>query len=128
MEDVTAAIGLLYEGRLVLHDGDASLAPGIDLYRVGGHTPGQQVVRVATQRGAIVLASDGAHFWANLSARNPFPILVDVPAILDGFDRIESLADGPDHVIPGHDPAVLTRFPAWRSDIDIVALHEAPIA
>lgn len=128
VEDVTAAIRLLYEGRLVLHDGEASLAPGIDLHRIGGHTPGQQIVRVTTQRGAIVLASDGAHFWANLSARNPFPILVDVPAILDGYDRIERLADGSDHVIPGHDPAVLARFPRWKAEADIVALHEAPRA
>ena len=28
------------------------------------------------------------------------------------FETIRTLADSPDHVIPGHDPLVLTRYPA----------------
>lgn len=125
--DVIALVRLLYEGRLVCHDGDVTLAPGVTLHLVGGHTQGQQVVRVATRRGPIVLASDGAHFWANLRDRNPFPILVDLGATLEAFALIERLVASPEHIIPGHDPAVLTRFPKWRSETDIVALHEEPL-
>lgn len=127
LADVLAAVRLLYEDRLVYLDGDATLAPGVTLHLVGGHTHGQQVVRVATRRGAIVLASDGVHLWSNLRERNPFPILVDVGATLEAFAIIESLAESQDHIVPGHDPAVLTRFPKWKAETDIVCLHEEPL-
>ena len=105
--------------RVVFHDGDAELAPGITLHRVGGHTRGLQVVRVATRRGWVVLASDAAHFYANWRQRRPFPIVENVAAYLEAFGRIEALADSPRHVIPGHDPLVLTAIPGhcrtWRT-------------
>jgi len=110
--DVQAMIGKLFAGRLVYHDGEAQLAPGISLHRVGGHTRGLQVVRVHTQRGWVVLASDAAHFYANWEQRRPFPIVDDVAAYLDAFATIETLASSPQHVVPGHDPLVLARYPA----------------
>jgi hypothetical protein len=32
--------------------------------------------------------------------------------VLTGFDRLHELADSPAHVIPGHDPEVMRRYPA----------------
>ncbi len=110
--DVQAMVGKLFAGRVVYHDGSAELAPGITLHRIGGHTRGLQVVRVHTQRGWVVLASDAAHFYANWLERRPFPIVEDVAVYLDGFATIEALASSPQHVIPGHDPKVLARYPA----------------
>jgi glyoxylase-like metal-dependent hydrolase (beta-lactamase superfamily II) len=110
--DVQAMIGKLYAGRIVYHDGAAELAPGVTLHRVGGHTRGLQVVRVHTQRGWVVLASDAAHFYANWQQRRPFPIVDDLAAYLAAFATIESLASSAQHVIPGHDPLVLARYPA----------------
>jgi len=101
----------------VYHDGTAELAPGITLHRVGGHTRGLQVVRVHTQRGWVVLASDAAHFYANWQERRPFPIVDNVAAYLDAFTTIEALAGSPQHVIPGHDPQVLARYPAARAGL-----------
>jgi glyoxylase-like metal-dependent hydrolase (beta-lactamase superfamily II) len=115
--DVQAMIGKLFEGRIVYHDGTAELAPGITLHRVGGHTRGLQVVRVHTQRGWVVLASDAAHFYANWLERRPFPIVDNVAVYLDAFAIIEGLASSPLHVIPGHDPKVLARYPAARAGI-----------
>ncbi|WP_116141709.1 N-acyl homoserine lactonase family protein [Trinickia diaoshuihuensis] len=126
--DVITAVRHLFEGRLVFHDGDETLAPGVSLHLIGGHTLGQQVVRVHTKRGYIVLASDGAHYWSNIRSRKPFPLVADVMLMLEGYTRIDALADGPEHVIPGHDPAVLTTFPTWPSSGDVALLHEAPIA
>ena len=74
-----------------------------------------------------MLASDAAHYWDNLRARRPFPIVLDVGRMLDGHRRIEELADGPEHIIPGHDPAVLARFPPVRGADGIVALHRHPL-
>lgn len=126
-QDVAKAIYRLYEGRVQFANGDAHISPGVSVHLLGGHTAGLQVVRVRTRRGYLVLASDGAHYWDNLRARRPFPIVLDVARMLDGHAAIERLADGPDHVVPGHDPAVRTRFPAWPGEPDIVALHAAPL-
>jgi glyoxylase-like metal-dependent hydrolase (beta-lactamase superfamily II) len=115
--DVQAMVGKLYAGRVTYHDGMAELAPGITLHRIGGHTRGLQIVRVHTQRGWVVLASDAAHFYANWLERRPFPIVDNVAAYLDAFATIEALASSPRHVIPGHDPLVLARYPAVRTGL-----------
>ena len=39
-EDVAHMVRRVFEERVLFHDGDAELAPGITLHRVGGHTPG----------------------------------------------------------------------------------------
>lgn len=125
--DVQAMVGRVFADRVVFHDGDSELAPGLTLHRVGGHTRGLQVVRVHTRRGWVVLASDAAHFYANWRQRRPFPIVDDVTAYLEAFRRIEALADSPRHVIPGHDPLVLGRYPRALPDVaDIVRLDLDP--
>jgi glyoxylase-like metal-dependent hydrolase (beta-lactamase superfamily II) len=126
VEDVVSAVRSVHAGRMRFHDGTAAIAPGVSLHLVGGHTAGTQVVRVPTARGWVVLASDTTHLWANIRERNPFPIVADVTAMLEGYRLIESLADGPDHVIPGHDPLVRARFPALPGHTDIVRLDVPP--
>ncbi|QKM46952.1 N-acyl homoserine lactonase [Burkholderia glumae] len=126
-EDVLQAVGILYDGRLVVHEGNTEFAPGIEMCLVGGHTPGSQVVRVATRRGHVVLAADAAHLWANVRGRLAFPILHDLAKVLDAFETIDALADGPDHVIPGHDPLVASVFPHFRGDPHTFCLHEDPL-
>ena len=84
-------------------------------------------MRIPTALGWIVLASDASHFWANIRNRGPFPIVVDMARILEGYEAVERLADGPDHIIPGHDPLVLTRFPTVGGDPDIVRLDLTPL-
>jgi glyoxylase-like metal-dependent hydrolase (beta-lactamase superfamily II) len=126
--DVQAMIGKLFADRVVFHDGDAELAPGLTLHKVGGHTRGLQVVRVHTRRGRVVLASDAAHFYANWQQRRPFPIVENVTAYLDAFRRIEQLAASPEHIIPGHDPLVLRRYPRALPEVaDIVRLDLDPV-
>ena len=129
VRDVQAMVGRVFKDRVVFHDGESELAPGLTLHRVGGHTRGLQVVRVATRRGWVVLASDAAHFYANWQQRRPFPIFEDVDKYLAAFPLIEALADSPRHVIPGHDPLVLSRYPRALPDVpDIVRLDLDPVA
>jgi glyoxylase-like metal-dependent hydrolase (beta-lactamase superfamily II) len=129
VRDVQAMVGKLFAGRVVYHDGVSELAPGITLHRVGGHTRGLQVVRVQTRRGWVVLASDAAHFYANWQQRRPFPIVDDVTAYLEAFNLIDRLASSPAHVIPGHDPLVLQRYPAARVGVpDVVRLDLDPLS
>jgi len=111
-EDVVGMVRRVYEGRVQFHDGDAELMPGISVHLIGGHTMGLQVVRVATRRGAVVLASDASHFYANMEQVRPFPIVWSVAEMVDGYRRLRDLAESPAHIIPGHDPLVLQRYPA----------------
>lgn len=129
VEDVVAMVRRVYAGRVIFHEGEAEIAPGVTLHRVGGHTQGLQVVRVPTARGFIVLASDASHYYANIRNRDPFPIVVDVGAMLEGYKTVERLADSADHIIPGHDPAVMDFYPrveARDDQIEAVALHLPP--
>jgi hypothetical protein len=32
--------------------------------------------------------------------------------MVEGYDRLRALAESPAHIIPGHDPLVLERYPA----------------
>ena len=125
-KNIKEAIDCLFQDRLVVHDGEVDLGGGIRLHKVGGHTKGMQIVSIPTLRGNVVLASDAAHFWANLDRRSPFPIVVDVQEMFAAYDVMERLADGPLHVIPGHDPKVLEVFPCLPNNPDIALLHASP--
>lgn len=111
-EDVVAMVQKLFRGRLVFHDGDEEIASGLSVHRVGGHSMGLQMVRVRTRRGDVVLASDASHFYANMEQGRPFPIVYSVAETLEGYRRAYALASSCEHVIPGHDPLVLERYPA----------------
>ena len=110
-DHICEAIRRLYSGKVIFHDGDAQVADGVTVHCIGGHSRGLQAVRVRTSAGWLVLASDAAHFYENMHARKPFPIVVDVQDMLDGFDRLESLASRPELIVPGHDPLVMQAFP-----------------
>jgi glyoxylase-like metal-dependent hydrolase (beta-lactamase superfamily II) len=125
-DNVMAMVRRIFDGRVVFHGGDAELFPGVTLHHLPGHTPGLQAVRVETLRGPVVLASDAIHFWANLQRETPYPVVADVPAYLQALRRLRSLAPSLDHIIPGHDPAVLQRFPAEPHTHDIVRLDLVP--
>lgn len=128
VEDVVATVRLVYADRVRFHGGTAEIAPGVSLHLIGGHSGGLQAVRVRTARGWVVLAGDATHYWANIRNRSPFPLVVDVARMLEGFRIIEELADGPDHIIPGHDPLVLSRFPRVSSVDDVVRVDLSPLA
>lgn len=115
-DDVSAVVRRTFEGRVAFHAGDEEIAPGLSLHLLGGHTGGLQAVRVWTRRGWLVLASDAAHLYANLEEGRPFPIVHDVGAMLEGHRKLRLLASSDDLVIPGHDPLVLKRWPAFRPE------------
>jgi glyoxylase-like metal-dependent hydrolase (beta-lactamase superfamily II) len=108
-------------GRVVFHAGDDVLAKGLSVHLVGGHTDGLQVVRVRTERGWLVLASDATHYYENMEAGRPFPIVFDVGAMVEGYDRMRRLASSSDAIVPGHDPLVLTRYPPARPGLEGMA-------
>lgn len=126
-QDITDVVELNLGGRVRWVDGDAVIAPGLSLHHVGGHTAGMQVVRVETGHGVVVLASDAAHYYANLETDRPYSALESVSGAHAAFDRLRELAGPSGHIVPGHDPAVMRRYPAAGHDLDGVAVELTPI-
>lgn len=110
--DVVNLVRASYDGRIRFIEGDAELLPGMTLHLVGGHTAGSQIVRVQTARGWVVLAADAAHYYEEIEKLRPFPTLHDLAKMYQGYETVNRLADSPGHVIPGHDPLVMERYPA----------------
>jgi glyoxylase-like metal-dependent hydrolase (beta-lactamase superfamily II) len=111
VEDVAGMVRMLFADRVVFHDGDAELAPGVSLHVCRGHSAGLQCVRVNTRRGPVVLASDVTHFYENMETGRPFTTAFHVGDMLEAFDRLRALAPSSKHVVPGHDPEVMRRYP-----------------
>jgi glyoxylase-like metal-dependent hydrolase (beta-lactamase superfamily II) len=101
-------------GRATLFDERHEVAPGVEVLVVGGHTPGQSVVRVRTTAGTVLLASDAVHYYEEYEREMPFTSVADLVGMYDAFGRIRSMVDAGevDHVVAGHDPSTLTRFGA----------------
>ncbi len=126
-EHVCDMVRALYAGRVSFAEGSREIAPGVEVHLIGGHSRGLQCVRVATQRGWVVLASDASHFYENFLQRKPFPVVVDMEDVLRGFGRLKSLAESDAHIVPGHDPRVRELYPPTLSGSDrIVKLHAEP--
>ncbi len=123
VEDVVGLVREVYADRVRFHDGDTELAPGLSIHHIGGHTAGLQVARVLTGRGWVVIASDASHLYANMETGNPFPIIYQRAAVLAGYETLGRLADSPDHIVPGHDPLVMRRYPAVSEALEGIAVR-----
>jgi glyoxylase-like metal-dependent hydrolase (beta-lactamase superfamily II) len=111
-EDVLALVKLNTEGRVGLVNGDAQeILPGITCYTGGKHTYASQFLTVNTAVGNVVLASDNMYLYENLEKHAPIAQTLDAESNLRAQDRMKQLAADPKWIVPGHDPAVFTRFP-----------------
>ncbi len=118
-EDVVQAIRLNFAGRMLQYNGEAEIVPGIRVVPAPGHSPGEQVVCVHTQRGWVVVASDASHYYENLQKRRPYPAAHNIEHMMDSFDKVMQLAGGDiARVIPGHDPIVMQIYPAARAGLE----------
>jgi glyoxylase-like metal-dependent hydrolase (beta-lactamase superfamily II) len=117
------------EGRVVTFADRHELAPGIEVLEVGGHTPGQSVVRVATGDGTALLASDAIHYYEEYEQNMPFMSVANLVDMYRAFDRVRDMvkAGEVDHVVSGHDPGTLARFTPARGELnDVVATIGRP--
>ena len=111
-DDVLALVKLNTQGRVGLVNGDAQeIMPGITCYIGGKHTYASQFVTVNTAAGTVVLASDNMYLYENLEKHAPIAQTLDAESNLRAQDRMKQLASDPRLIVPGHDPAVMTRFP-----------------
>jgi glyoxylase-like metal-dependent hydrolase (beta-lactamase superfamily II) len=111
-DDVLALVKLNTAGRLRLINGDdQEPIAGIRCYLGGRHTWASQYLTVATRSGTVVLASDNVYLYENLDTHAPIAQTLDEASNLKAQDRMRGLASDVRLIVPGHDPAVFTRFP-----------------
>ncbi|MBN8925654.1 MAG: MBL fold hydrolase [Rhodospirillales bacterium 69-11] len=129
-DDVCGVVRLNFDGRVVYYDGPAEVAPGITVHPTGGHSAGLQFVCVETARGRVVLASDVTHFYENMETGRPFTTALHIGDMLEAFDTLRAHAPTPQHIVPGHDPLVMRRYPAPSPALEGIAvrLDVAPTA
>lgn len=112
VDEICQAVELLHAGRMTLHGREKEIAPGVSVHWVGGHCAGQEIVRVRTARGWVVLASDALHYYEEYERSVPFSVAFNLSDMIAGHETIRALADSDDHVVPAHDPRVAEIYPA----------------
>lgn len=111
-DDLLGLVKLNTQGRVGLVNGDAQeIIPGITCYIGGKHTFQSQFVGVKTAGGTVVLASDNVYMYENIEKHVPIAATLDADSNLRAQDRMKQIASDPRLIIPGHDPAVMTKFP-----------------
>lgn len=111
-EELAALDRAVDAGRVVTFEDHHTVASGVDVIRVGGHTPGQSMVVVQTPEGPVLLASDAVHYYEEYERDMPFVSAADLVEMYAGFDLVRSLVDTGQvrHLVTGHDPGTLATF------------------
>jgi glyoxylase-like metal-dependent hydrolase (beta-lactamase superfamily II) len=86
---------------------DEEIVPGIQVFRLGCHTPGSQGVQVHTWMGPVLMTGDVVYKYENIEKDRPTRS-PDERICREAMARIRSLAD---IVLPAHDPLTLERWP-----------------
>jgi glyoxylase-like metal-dependent hydrolase (beta-lactamase superfamily II) len=92
---------LIDEGRIRPVDGDQPIAPGIRAIRVGGHTPGSQMLIVDTADGTAVITGDAIPLHRNYIDNIPSGIVVNAVEAIAALERVRALR--PVAIFTAHD-------------------------
>ena len=64
-------------------------------------------------------------FYANVERQNPFPIVVDIAAMMESWKKLARLAGDERRIVPGHYPRVMKRYPHLDvAGLEAVMLHK----
>jgi glyoxylase-like metal-dependent hydrolase (beta-lactamase superfamily II) len=112
-DDLRPVLDAEQDGRLRLVAAETEVYPGITVYPIGGHCPGELLTRIATAGGGLIMTVDAAHFYEQVEHEWPFFAFTSLEEMRAGLRFINELArDTGATVIPGHDARVRDRFPA----------------
>ena len=82
-----------------------------------------QFAGVSTGRCWVVLACDASYFYANFEEMRAYATVYNVGDMLEGFTSLKRHASSIRHVIPGHDPLLLRRYPAAKPGLEGIAVR-----
>lgn len=94
--------------RIEAIEGDVELVPGVQLVKIGGHSPGCMVTYVETALGTVALTSDVMYNYKNLDLNWPMGAFWNLEELMIGYARIRREADV---IVPNHDWEVRRHFP-----------------
>src|SRR5581483_12385935 len=94
--------------RLEVLDGDRLITEGVRVVRLGGHTPGTQVVLVETDEGRVCLPGDMIPFYKNLELNWPTGAFFNLTELIEGYQWMH---DNADLILPHHDWEFFERHP-----------------
>jgi glyoxylase-like metal-dependent hydrolase (beta-lactamase superfamily II) len=110
------------EGRLRLIGAETEVYPGITVYPVGGHCPGELLTMVRSASGPKILAADAAHFYEQIENEWPFFAFTSLTEMKAALSFINKLAaETGAEVIPGHDGRVRARHTALAGQASHIA-------
>lgn len=92
---------LIEQGRIRPVDGDQEIASGLTAIRVGGHTPGSQMLVVDTKEGTAVITGDAIPLNRNYLDNIPSGIVVNALEALSALERVREMR--PVALYTGHD-------------------------
>ena len=92
VEDILGFVRDVYGNRVVFHDGDDEIAPGLSVHLSPGHTPGLQFVRVHTRQGWLVLAADACHYSRLRERDEVYPVVFNAGDLLENYRKLSRLA------------------------------------
>ena len=122
-EDVLSVGQATFAGRVEYYHGDGEVAPGVNVHFIGGHAAGLQCVSVETARGRVILAADVAHYYESFLDEPAFTTHASMLGMLEGYRTLRRLAPGDSHIVPGHDPEVLRRYPSAGPGLEGIAIR-----
>ena len=76
-----------------------------------------------TPHGTVVLASDNAYMYENLERHLPIAATfsrADSTSNRHAQERMLHLASDPRFILPGHDPAIFSRFPTPGNGVALI--------
>jgi glyoxylase-like metal-dependent hydrolase (beta-lactamase superfamily II) len=111
-----------HDGRLRLISAETDVYPGITVYPVGGHCPGELLTLVRSANGPKILAADAAHFYEQIENEWPFFAFTSLTEMKAALGFINKLAaETGAEVIPGHDGRVRDKHPALAGPASHIA-------
>ncbi len=112
-DDLQPVLDAEKDGRLRLISEETEVFPGITVYPIGGHCPGELLTRIETADGGLIMTVDAAHFYEQIEHEWPFFAYTDLDEMKAGLSFINRLSrDTGATIVPGHDARVRDRFPA----------------
>jgi glyoxylase-like metal-dependent hydrolase (beta-lactamase superfamily II) len=111
-DDVAEIVKRNIDGKVSFVRGDDETSISGVTFGIGGKHTWQSQFVTARTRGdrTVVLASDNMYLYENLDTHTPIAQTLDAASNLRTQDRMRSIAGTPSLVLPGHDPAVFSRF------------------
>ena len=94
--------------RITMIEGHQKIVDGIEVIKVGGHVPGEQLVTVQVDSGLAIITGDAALTYNHLEHNWPMGTFWNVHEVIAAYDLIRRRAD---IVLPQHEMEIWHRYP-----------------